>query len=84
MNVSCPNTAHGGMFFSSDPGLLAEVVGAVRKQSKRPLIVKLSPNVTDIADIARVVEAAEAGVTHGEIVGCLRKELGFGRPLIVA
>jgi dihydroorotate dehydrogenase (NAD+) catalytic subunit len=59
LNVSCPNTRHGGMFFSSDPALLAEVVGAVRKQSKRPLIVKLSPNVARIDVIAKA--AADAG-----------------------
>jgi dihydroorotate dehydrogenase (NAD+) catalytic subunit len=59
LNVSCPNTKHGGMFFSSDPALLAEVVGAVRKQSKRPLIVKLSPNVARIDAIAKA--AADAG-----------------------
>lgn len=59
LNVSCPNTKHGGMFFSSDPALLAEVVGAVRNQSKRPLIVKLSPNVGRIEVVARA--AADAG-----------------------
>lgn len=41
LNVSCPNTKHGGIFFSSDPALLAEVVGAVRALARRPLIVKL-------------------------------------------
>src|ERR1019366_7055662 len=55
----CPNTRHGGMFFSSDPALLAEVVGAVRQRSKRPLIVKLSPNVARIDAIAKA--AADAG-----------------------
>src|SRR6202049_2148574 len=45
LNVSCPNTKHGGIFFSSDPGLLAEVVEAVKTQATRPVIVKLSPNV---------------------------------------
>jgi dihydroorotate dehydrogenase (NAD+) catalytic subunit len=59
LNVSCPNTRHGGIFFSSDPALLAEVVGAVRPKSKRPLIVKLSPNVARIDPIAKA--AAEAG-----------------------
>lgn len=53
LNVSCPNTKHGGMFFSSDPGLLAEVVGAVRAVAKRPLIVKLSPNVAKIEPLAQ-------------------------------
>jgi len=59
LNVSCPNTAHGGMFFSSDPGLLAEVVGAARKVARRPLIVKLSPNV------ARIEPLAEAAAGSG-------------------
>jgi dihydroorotate dehydrogenase (NAD+) catalytic subunit len=59
LNVSCPNTKHGGIFFSSDPVLLAEVVGAVRAKSRRPLIVKLSPNVARIEPVARA--AAEAG-----------------------
>lgn len=59
LNVSCPNTAHGGMFFSSDAALLAEVVGAARKVAKRPLIVKLSPNVARIEPLAQA--AAESG-----------------------
>jgi dihydroorotate dehydrogenase (NAD+) catalytic subunit len=59
LNVSCPNTAHGGMFFSSDPALLAEVVGAVRRVAQRPLIVKLSPNVARIEPLAQA--AAESG-----------------------
>ena len=60
LNVSCPNTKHGGIFFSSDPGLLAEVVGAVRKIAKRPLIVKLSPNVARIEPLAKAAEEAGA------------------------
>jgi dihydroorotate dehydrogenase (NAD+) catalytic subunit len=60
LNVSCPNTKHGGIFFSSDPGLLAEVVGAVRKIARRPLMVKLSPNVTRIEPLAKAAEEAGA------------------------
>jgi dihydroorotate dehydrogenase (NAD+) catalytic subunit len=60
LNVSCPNTSHGGMYFSSDPKLLAEVVGLVRGVSKRPLIVKLSPNVAQIEPLARAAEEAGA------------------------
>lgn len=61
LNVSCPNTKCGGMQFASDPRLLAEVVGMARKVvSRRPLIVKLSPNVTDIALMARAAEGAGA------------------------
>ena len=56
LNVSCPNTKHGGIFFSNDPALLAEVVSAVRRVAKRPLMVKLSPNVSAIEPLARVAE----------------------------
>ena len=56
LNVSCPNTAHGGIFFSNDPLLLAEVVTAVKRVARRPLIVKLSPNVSAIEPLARVAE----------------------------
>src|SRR5215475_8072431 len=60
LNVSCPNTKHGGMFFSADPVLLSEVVGEVRSVAKRPLIVKLSPNVAKIEPLAQAAEAAGA------------------------
>jgi len=59
LNVSCPNTRRGGIFFSSDPLLLAEVVAAVRASIRRPLIVKLSPNVARIEPLAKA--AADAG-----------------------
>lgn len=59
INISCPNTKHGGMSFGADPSLTHEVTAAVRRATKRPVIVKLSPNVTDITVIARA--AAEAG-----------------------
>jgi len=54
--VSCPNTKHGGIFFSSDPALLGEVVAAVKRVARRPLIVKLSPNVSAIEPLARAAE----------------------------
>ncbi len=60
LNVSCPNTKHGGMFFSSDPGLLSELVSSVRQVAKRPLIVKLSPNVASIPPLAKAAEQAGA------------------------
>ena len=60
LNVSCPNTKHGGIFFSSDPALLAEVVTAVKGVAKRPLIVKLSPNVAAIEPLARAAQDAGA------------------------
>ena len=60
LNVSCPNTKHGGIFFSSDPSLLSEVVGAVRPIAKRPMIVKLSPNVARIEPLAKAAEESGA------------------------
>jgi dihydroorotate dehydrogenase (NAD+) catalytic subunit len=60
LNVSCPNTKHGGIFFSSDPALLADVVAAVKRVARRPVIVKLSPNVAAIEPLARAAEQAGA------------------------
>jgi dihydroorotate dehydrogenase (NAD+) catalytic subunit len=60
LNVSCPNTKHGGIFFSSDPRLLGEVVSAVKAIARRPVIVKLSPNVAAIAPLARAAQDSGA------------------------
>jgi len=60
LNVSCPNTAHGGLQFGSDPRSLDEVVSTARRTTNRPLIVKLSPNVTSIAQMAYVAQEAGA------------------------
>ncbi|OFW25611.1 MAG: dihydroorotate dehydrogenase B catalytic subunit [Acidobacteria bacterium RIFCSPLOWO2_02_FULL_59_13] len=60
LNLSCPNTRHGGIVFGSDPVLTKQVTEAVRKICRRPLIVKLSPNVTDIATFAQAAEAGGA------------------------
>ncbi|HEY7388067.1 MAG TPA: dihydroorotate dehydrogenase [Bryobacteraceae bacterium] len=60
LNVSCPNTSHGGIYFSSDPALLSEVVAAVKQVASRPVIVKLSPNVSAIEPLARAAESAGA------------------------
>lgn len=60
LNVSCPNVKSGGMAFGTDPRLVALVTEAVRRATKRPLIVKLSPNVTDIRETARAAEASGA------------------------
>ena len=60
LNVSCPNTSHGGIYFSSDPALLAEVVTAVKRVARRPVIVKLSPNVSAIEPLARAAEESGA------------------------
>lgn len=60
LNISCPNVKQGGIVFGTDPKAAAEVVSLVRSRSKKPLIVKLTPNVTDITVIARAVEEAGA------------------------
>ena len=63
LNASCPNTSHGGMVFGTDPSLLYELVSQCRsftESSGRPLMVKLSPNVTSIAGMARVAQEAGA------------------------
>jgi dihydroorotate dehydrogenase (NAD+) catalytic subunit len=58
LNISCPNVACGGIQFGSDPRMAAEVIAAARKVSRRPLWVKLSPNVADIGAIAKAAEDA--------------------------
>jgi dihydroorotate dehydrogenase (NAD+) catalytic subunit len=60
LNISCPNTAHGGIQFGSDPLMVLDVVSAARQAARRPLWVKLSPNVTDIGAIALAAERAGA------------------------
>jgi dihydroorotate dehydrogenase (NAD+) catalytic subunit len=69
LNVSCPNTKHGGIFFSSDPALLAEVVSAIRQVARRPLIVKLSPNVAQIEPLAHA--AVDAGADAISLVNTM-------------
>ena len=60
LNVSCPNVKHGGITFGQDPGMLAELVSRAKSAASRPLIVKLSPNVTSIGSMARAAEDAGA------------------------
>jgi dihydroorotate dehydrogenase (NAD+) catalytic subunit len=60
LNVSCPNTQHGGIQFGSDPRLLDELITSARRFSQRPLIVKLSPNVTSIGQMAHIAQEAGA------------------------
>jgi dihydroorotate dehydrogenase (NAD+) catalytic subunit len=56
LNISCPNVKNGGLAFGTNPDVVKEVVSKVRKNAKKHLIVKLSPNVTDIKAIAKIVE----------------------------
>jgi dihydroorotate dehydrogenase (NAD+) catalytic subunit len=66
LNVSCPNVHAGGMAFGADPGSLEYLVSRVRSTTKRPMIIKLSPNVTSIAHMAKV--AADAGANALSLV----------------
>jgi dihydroorotate dehydrogenase (NAD+) catalytic subunit len=69
INISCPNVKKGGVAFGARPEAAAEVTGAVRGATGLPLIVKLTPNVTDIAEIARAVE--EAGADSVSLINTL-------------
>lgn len=60
LNVSCPNTQHGGIQFGCDPRLMDEVVATAKRFSRRPLIVKLSPNVTSIGQMAHIAQESGA------------------------
>ncbi len=83
LNISCPNVHGGGMSFGTDPRAAAEVVKAVKKVMTRPLIVKLTPNVTDIVSIAKACEDAGAdGVSLINTLLGLRMNLKTGKPLL--
>lgn len=60
LNISCPNTKHGGMVFGQSPSLTQQLTKMLKTRSRRPIIVKLSPNVTDITEFARAAEDAGA------------------------
>lgn len=60
INISCPNVKEGGIAFGQNPKMAEEITAAVKKHAKQPVIMKLSPNVTDITEMARAVEAGGA------------------------
>ncbi len=60
INISCPNVKEGGIAFGQNPKMAEEITAAVKKAAKQPVIMKLSPNVTDITEMARAVEAGGA------------------------
>ena len=83
VNISCPNVHGGGMSFGTDPASAAEVTRAVKAVTDKPVIVKLSPNVTDIAAIARACEAAGAdGISLINTVLGMRLDLARRKPLL--
>ena len=83
VNVSCPNVHGGGMSFGTDPAAAAAVTEAVKKVTTKPVIVKLSPNVTDIVAIAKACEAAGAdGISLINTLLGMRIDLRTKRPVI--
>ena len=83
VNVSCPNVHGGGMSFGTDPKAAAEVTAAVKKVTTKPVIVKLSPNVTDIVSIAKACEDAGAdGISLINTMLGMRIDLRSRKPVI--
>ena len=83
VNVSCPNVHGGGMSFGTDPKAAAEVTAAVKAVTKKPVIIKLSPNVTDIVAIAKECEAAGAdGISLINTLLGMRIDLRTKKPVI--
>ena len=83
INISCPNVHGGGMSFGTDPNSAAEVVRAVRWMTEKPIIIKLSPNVTDITEIAKAceTEGADAVSLINTMMG-MRIDLKTKRPVL--
>ncbi|MBR0303544.1 MAG: dihydroorotate dehydrogenase [Clostridia bacterium] len=83
VNVSCPNVHGGGMSFGTDPDAASEVTRAVKRVTTKPVIVKLSPNVTDIVSIAKACEAAGAdGISLINTLLGMRIDLRAKKPVI--
>ena len=83
LNASCPHVKSGGIEFGQDPGGLGELVSRVRAAVSLPLLVKLSPNVTDIAEMARVCEAEGAdGLSLINSVQAMDVDVKRGRPVL--
>lgn len=83
VNISCPNVKSGGMAFGTDPEAAASVIRAVRKVTKKPVIAKLSPNVTDITEIAKACQEAGAdGITAINTLLGMRIDLKSRKPIL--
>jgi len=83
VNISCPNVSKGGMHFGTDPSAASEVTAAVKGATSLPVIVKLSPNVTDIAAIAQAVEKAGAdAVSLINTVGGMAIDIKQRKPVL--
>lgn len=83
LNISCPNVKQGGAAFGTSCDMAAEITSKVRAVTKKPLVVKLSPNVTSITEIAKAVEAAGADAVSliNTLLG-MRIDINTGRPIL--
>lgn len=83
LNISCPNVDAGGLAFGTDPEVAARLTRKVKEICNKPLYVKLSPNVTDIVEIAKAVEAAGAdGITMINTITSMRIDLNTKKPIL--
>lgn len=83
MNISCPNVKHGGLAFGTNAAVVEELTREVQKRCKKPLVVKLSPNVTDITEIAKAAEAGGAdGVSLINTLLGMKIDINTRRPIL--
>lgn len=83
MNISCPNVKHGGLAFGTNAAVVEELTAEVQKRCKKPLVVKLSPNVTDITEIAKAAEAGGAdGVSLINTLLGMKIDINTRRPIL--
>jgi dihydroorotate dehydrogenase (NAD+) catalytic subunit len=83
VNISCPNVKQGGIVFGTDPAAAAEVVALVRRSTKKPLIVKLSPNVTDVVTMAKAcVDAGAESISLINTLTGMAIDLNSRRPVL--
>ncbi len=83
MNISCPNVKHGGVAFGTDCNMVSEITSKVKEQCDKPLVVKLSPNVTDIAAIAKAAENAGAdGLSLINTLLGMKIDINTRRPIL--
>ncbi|MBQ8541136.1 MAG: dihydroorotate dehydrogenase [Clostridia bacterium] len=83
MNISCPNVKHGGVAFGTDPCMVSEITYKVKEQCNKPLVVKLSPNVTDIVAIAKAAESAGAdGLSLINTLLGMKIDINTRRPIL--
>ena len=83
LNISCPNVKHGGIGLGTDPKLAAHITKLAKEAAEKPVYVKLSPNVTDIVEIAKAVEEAGAdGIVLINTLMGMRLDLKTGKPIL--